>query len=289
MKSSGKFTQEQAMKRVAVMTTVRNDTLFLTRWIAYYGAIFGHKNLFVIFDGQDQTIPDAAKAVNTVQLPNIPRSVVIGERFRARASSNFAAALFASYDIVIAMDVDEFIAVDPALGMDLLAYLSSKDLPSSVSALGLDVIQHIEREGALDMSRGFLAQRHHALVSARYTKPNIITKPLRWGAGHHRIKGRNFHIDPNLYMFHFGSVDLAFSAARNGDRDATSVGWTAHIARRYALFDLMKRSTPIDGDGYFAAARRLLTWRRPIYAWNKPQMIKGDPVVVIPPRFHHIV
>ncbi len=273
------------MKRVAIMTTVRNDTLFLTRWIAYYGAIFGLKNLFVIFDGQDQTIPDAAREVNTIQLPNIPRSVIIGERFRAQASSNFAAALFASYDIVIAMDVDEFIVVDPNLGVNLHEYLSNKDLPSSVSALGLDVIQHVDREAELDLTKGFLAQRHYAMVSARYTKPNIITKSLRWGAGHHRIKGRNFHIDPHLYMFHFGSVDLAFSAARNGDRDATSVGWTAHIARRYALFDLMKKSTPIDGDGFFATARRLLTWRRPIYAWNKPQMIKGDPVVEIPARF----
>jgi Glycosyl transferase family 2 len=285
----GNLGKDLGMKRVAVMTTVRNDTLFLTRWIAYYGGIFGMKNLFVIFDGHDQTIPEAALAVNTIQLPNIPRSVIIGERFRARASSNFAAALFASYDIVIAMDVDEFIVVDPALNTDLLSYLSSKALPSSVSALGLDVIQHVDHEGELDLSRGFLAQRHHALVSARYTKPNIITKPLRWGAGHHRIKGHNFHIDPNLFMFHFGSVDLAFSAARNGDRDATSVGWTAHIARRYALFDLMKRSAPIDGDSYFAAARRLLTWRRPIYAWNKPAMIKGDPVVTIPPRFHGAV
>lgn len=277
------------MKRVAVMTTVRNDTLFLTRWIAYYGGIFGPENLFVIFDGQDQIAPPEANAINVIALPNIPRSVIIGERYRARASSHFAHALMASYDIVIAMDVDEFIVVDPALNTDLLSYLSSKDLPSSVSALGLDVIQHIDHEAELDLSQGFLAQRHYALVSARYTKPNIITKKVFWGAGHHRIKRRNFHIDPNLFMFHFGSVDLKFSAARNGDRDATSVGWTAHIARRYALFDLMKRSIPLDGDSFFAKARRLLTWRRPFYAWNKPQMLKGDPVVKIPERFYDIV
>ena len=277
------------MKRVAVMTTVRNDTLFLTRWIAYYGGIFGPENLFVIFDGQDQTPPPEAATINVIALPNIPRTVVVGERYRARASSHFAHALMASYDIVIAMDVDEFIVVDPALNTDLLAYLSSKDLPSSVSALGLDVIQHIDLEQELDLNKGFLAQRHYALVSARYTKPNIITKKVVWGAGHHRIKGHNFHIDPNLFMFHFGSVDLKFSAARNGDRDATSIGWTAHIARRYALFDLMKRSSPMDGDSFFAKARRLLTWRRPFYAWNKPQMIQGDPVVKIPERFHNSV
>ena len=277
------------MKHVAVMTTVRNDTLFLTRWIAYYGGIFGPENLFVIFDGQDQSPPPEAAAINVIALPNIPRTVIIGERYRARASSHFAHALMASYDIVIGMDVDEFIVVDPALNTDLLAYLSSKDLPSSVSALGLDVIQHIEHEAELDLTKGFLAQRHYALVSARYTKPNIVTKKVVWGAGHHRIKRRNFHIDPNLFMFHFGSVDLKFSAARNGDRDATSVGWTDHIARRYALFDLMKKSTPVDGDSFFAKARGMLTWQRPFYAWNKPQMIKGDPVVKIPERFHNSV
>ncbi len=277
------------MKRVAVMTTVRNDTLFLTRWIAYYGGIFGPENLFIIFDGQDQTPPPEAAKINVIALPNVARTVVLSDRYRARASSHFAHALMASYDIVIAMDVDEFIVVDPALNTDLLSYLSSKDLPSSVSALGLDVIQHIDHEAELDLTKGFLAQRNYALVSARYTKPNIITKKVVWGAGHHRIKGRNFHIDPNLFMFHFGSVDLKFSAARNGDRDATSVGWTAHIARRYALFDLMKRSTPIDGDSFFVKARRLLTWCRPIYAWNKPQMINGNPVIKIPERFQNSV
>lgn len=277
------------MKRVAVMTTVRNDTMFLTRWIAYYGGIFGPENLFVIFDGQDQSIPPEAARINTISLPNIPRSVIIGERFRARTSSHFAHALMASYDIVIAMDVDEFIVVDPSLNTDLLTYLSSKNLPSSVSALGLDVVQHIDQEGELDLSQGFLAQRSHAFVSARYTKPNIITRKVNWGAGHHRIKGRNFHIDPNLFMFHFGSVDLKFSAERNGDRDATSVGWTAHIARRYALFDLMKRAVPREGDSYFPQARRSLTWRRPWYSWNKPKMIAGDPVVIIPDRFRDIL
>ncbi len=273
------------MKRVAVITTVRNDTLFLTRWIAHYGGIFGFDNLFVTFDGHDQTPPPEAAKINVIRLPHIPRSVVLGDHFRARGASNFAHALMASYDIVIATDVDEFIVVDPALNTDLHSYLSSKDLPSSVSALGLDVIQHVDHEASLDVTRGFLQQRNFALVSARYTKPNIITKRLNWGGGLHRIKGHNFHIDPNLFMFHFGSVDLGFSAARNGDREATSLGWSAHLARRYALFDMMKTSTPVDGDSFFVRARKLLTWRRPIYAWNKPAMIKGDPVIRIPERF----
>jgi hypothetical protein len=158
-----------------------------------------------------------------------------------------------------------------------------------VSSLGLDVVQHVDLESELDLTKGFLKQRQYAFVSARYTKPNILTKPLSWGDGHHRVKGRNFHIDPNLYMFHFGSIDLAFSAARNGDRDATSLGWTAHLARRYALFDLMKKSQPIDGDEYFAKARTQMTWRRPLYAWNKPKMISGDPVVKIPDRLNKLL
>ena len=73
------------MKRVAIMTTVRNDTLFLTRWIAYYGGIFGMQNLFVIFDGHDQTIPIEARAVNTIQRDHrreVPRQSLL--KFRRR-------------------------------------------------------------------------------------------------------------------------------------------------------------------------------------------------------------
>ena len=47
--------------------------------------------------------------------------------------------------------------------------------------------------------------------------------------------------------------------------------------------------TPLDGDARFASARRIMTWRRPLYAINKPGHLKRDSLITIPDRFKHII
>lgn len=276
-------------KQIAAITTVRNDTVFLEKWIDYYCAAFGHKNLFVFLDGHDQIEPDNAKNVNIIRLPHKPLKRVAAMRRRAKIMSHLSAGLHQNFDIVMATDVDEFLIVDPNTGDDLATYLCKIKKGSTVSGLGLDVGQHIESEDALDPNKPFLDQRRFAHVSSRYTKPATSFKPIKWGSGMHRVKGRNFHIDPNLYHFHFGMVDYALSTGKTGDQSRLATGWKGHLERREKLFKIIAQSTPIEGDEYFDEARRLQTKRRPLYAINKPAMIKGDPVVIIPERFKGIV
>ena len=272
------------------MTTVRNDALFLPKWINHYGATLGRENLFVILDGHDQQMPPDCGPVNVLRLPHQPLPRVPAMRRRARVMSKLAAGLFHYFDMAIATDVDEFIVVDPARGQDLRAYLSGLERPpASLSSLGLDVGQHLAEEAPIDPDRPFLDQRSYAHVSARYTKPAIATRPLTWGSGMHRIKGRNFRIDPNLFLFHFGMVDFTRSTGKTADPDRLATGWEGHLERREALFSIITNATAREGDAYFATARRLQTWRRPLYALNKPGMIAGDPVIRIPERFRGLV
>ncbi len=188
--------------------------------------------------------------------------------------SKIAATLLLHYDIVIGLDIDEFILVDPETGISLAQYLSELKPRSSYSSLGMDVGQHIELEQPVDFSKPLLSQRGFAAISARYSKPSIIMKPVKWG-GLHRIKGRNFKIDQNLYLFHFGMVDQKQSELRKNDPNLVESGWTNHMKRRQNLLDLIANATPLDGDTYFSIARNLQQSRRPIYALNKPKMIKG--------------
>ncbi len=277
------------LKNICALTTVRNDRIFLQKWIEHYGAALGRQNLFVVLDGHDQPVPDNAQGVNIIRLPHQPLERVPAMRRRARVMSKIAQGLYYYFDIAIATDVDEFIVVDPELNMDLRAYLSSRKLPASVSALGLDVGQHLAIEEPLDPSQPFLAQRQFAHVSSRYTKPCITTRPLTWGSGMHRIKGHNFHIDSHLFLFHFGMVDYALATGKTMDRDRLATGWKGHLSRREKLFQIIAESQPVDGDEYFSTARNYQTWHRPFYAWNKPGMIPGDPVVRIPERFRKAV
>lgn len=276
-------------KNVAVITSVRNDRMFTKKWIDYYSAQFGAQSLFMVLDGFDQAVPDPAFGINTIRVPFIARHVVKGEKSRAARASHLAAALFENYDIVIAVDIDEFLVVDPSLGVGLRDYLSGIEGHASVSGLGIDVIEKSSVEAALQTDWGFLEQRSFGILSHRYTKPAVAFQAVRWGSGQHRVKGQNFHIDPNLFIFHFGNADRAMSGARLDDPDRKKMGWTKHQIKREALYQQIEDVPALEGDEVFGEARARMTTRRPIYALNKPGQLKHRDVVRIPDRFRTVL
>jgi|LGOV01.1.fsa_nt_gb hypothetical protein len=281
--------KESPLKRIAAITTVRNDTIFLEKWVQYYGRQFGVKNLYVFIDGHDQPLPEWLGEINTIVLPHLPLKRAKADARRAQMMSHLARGLFRYFDAVIVTDVDEFLIVDPNVNVTLAEYLLQSKAKSTLSGLGLDVGQHLEQEPALDLRRPFLDQRHFAHLSSRYTKPIVAFRPVTWGSGMHRVKGRNFHIDPNLFLFHFGMIDYKLATGKTADQDRLESGWKKHLSRREALFKIIAEADPMEGDAYFEEARQRQRRRRPLYALNKPGMIRGNPVVKIPDRFRGIV
>lgn len=277
------------MKRICALTMARNDEFFLRRWVAYYGKELGMDNLYVFLDGKDQPLPDWCPGVHVTACDKIQGKVVELDRRRLDFLSDQAALLFREYDMVIGTDADEFLVVDPALGLSLKEYLSSYASGSSISGLGIDVGQNTSCEDEIDPSRPFLAQRHYALLGTRYTKPSVMCRPLRWGSGFHRIKGHNFHIGKDLFLFHFGYLDLKRIEARFQDKDRVAGGWSRHLAKRARTINLVSHRRPHSWDCWTRAARVLQTIVRPPYAWNKPAMFNMEIVVRIPERFDAII
>lgn len=269
-------------KRIAAITMARNDEFFLSRWIEYYGGLFGTENLYILLDGTDQIIPENAGSAHIEKLPHTDMSRAAGDKYRINLISNKANELLQKYDIVIGCDCDEFLAVDPALNQNLYEYLSGKKIKTTLSGLGLDVGQHLKLEKPLDPSKPFLAQRAYALLSTRYTKPVVITRPVRWGSGFHRIKGHNFHIDQNLYLFHFGAVDMDMLISKAANRGPD---WVNHLKRRGngTINDVSNRVA--YGEKWLKIARFIQTYLRAPYALNKPNMLGLKRIVKIPERF----
>ena len=187
-------------KSIAVVSMVRNDSFFADKWITYYGSQFGYDNLYLFVDGMDQKLPSLSKKINCFQVPHIEYKRAKGDRKRAQHISKFAQELFQNYQLVLAMDIDEFLVLDPNQKCSLKAYLSQEFNSSSLSALGLDVGQHPSLEQPIDLKKPFLSQRAYAQVSDRYTKPIVALRPLNWGSGFHRVKGKNYTIDSNLFF-----------------------------------------------------------------------------------------
>lgn len=277
------------MKRICAITMARNDEFFLNRWISYYGAELGEENLYIYLDGVDQPIPACAGKTNIIHQERVIEHVVIAEKRRLAFLSEVAKNLLKSYDIVIGVDADEFLLVDPSTGKRLANYLSSISINSSVSGLGLDVGQHMGIESELDVYKLFLEQRNFAYLSSRYTKPSVINKPVKWGSGFHRIRAKNFHIDPNLYLFHFGSVDYEMIMQRFQDKDRMATGRKKHIEKRVRTITIISKYKPFKWGFIIKFARVFQTIVRPLFAWNKPSIAFLNIVVQIPSKFKSIV
>tara|TARA_X000001036_G_scaffold88983_1_gene81228 strand:+ start:99 stop:941 length:843 start_codon:yes stop_codon:yes gene_type:complete len=276
-------------KPVAAISMVRNDVFFADKWISYYGTQFGYENLYLIIDGMDQPLPKEASKINCFQIPHQNLKRAKGDRKRAKKISEFASTLYPKYKAVLAMDIDEFLVVDPKMKISLKAYLKKDFKTDSISALGLDVGQHPKFENGIDLKKTFLSQRQFAKVSDRYTKPIVSFKPLEWGSGFHRIKGKDYVIDPNLFLFHFGLVSKEITDKKSNKSELLNLGWRGHMARRFRLFKELETQTPQEGDMFFEKARHYLNKSRKWYSWNKPAPLKGPSIIKIPKRFQTIV
>ena len=268
-------------KRIAAITMARNDEFFLNRWITYYGEQLGEENLYIYLDGLDQATPARAGNSNIKKLPHTEQPVAHGDKSRILLLSDLARKLFArGYDIVIGCDCDEFLIVEPALEMTLSEYLSGKSGWTSLSGLGLDVGMDLKTESPLDPAMPFLAQRRYAVLSTRYTKPVVLFRPATWGSGFHSVKGHNFHIDKNLYLLHFGGVDLDMIKNKIGDRNPS---WARHLRKRARTITTITRARCRRMPR--GIARILQQILRPIYDLNKPAMLGMRWVTTLPSRF----
>ncbi len=265
-------------KRIAAITMARNDEFFLSRWIKYYGAQIGTENLYIYLDGLEQTAPANAENAHITKMPHRDQTRQRGDKTRILMLSNLAKKLFdAGYDIVIGCDCDEFLALDPDCDVTLAEYLGGIKNKTSTSGLGLDVGMDTNTESPLDTTQPFLTQRKYALMSTRYTKPVVLFRPAIWGSGFHSVKGKNFHIDKNLYLLHFGSVDLDMIKNKLGDRTPS---WDVHLKKRARTIDIITRAKKRTHSKKLA--RVMQTFLRPIYDWNKPAMLGLKHVTTIP-------
>lgn len=279
------------MKKIAAITMVRNGDFFLDRWVRYYGALLGRENLFIVMDGTDQQVPDFTDGCNVEKVERVAGNVAEADRGRIALVSSRAAALFGSYDMVIGTDVDEFLVVDPKLGVSLPEFLSGLETSGhpSFSGLGCDVVQNISCEPKLDRSLGLLEQRQFIILSTRYTKASVLCRPVQWGSGFHRTRHGNFRIVPDLYLFHFGCADLPETDLKMLDADLSARGWGRHLSKRRKLISEVPGLPVRDWDTWTRRARRIQTLVRPPYAWNKPAMFNLKILVRRPERFSGVV
>ena len=283
--------KELRLPKIAALTAARNDTFFLTRWIRYYGRILGgSEHLYILLDGTEQLPPPNVASAHVRNIEHLALSRSEGELRRLTLLSQWAQELFAAgYDVVLGCDADEYLVPDPALHLTLPQLIAPywQKYPA-LSALGLDMGQRLGSEPPLQENQSILAQRAYGVLSGRYSKPALMCRPnLTWGRGFHRIKGHNYHILPGLYLIHLGYCDEGILHQRLGDR-SRNPAWQKHIHKQGRTIRYATHRKPLPGDRFLPLARRLQTFCRPPYAWNKPIMPCRGILIQLPERFRQI-
>ncbi len=244
--------------KIAAITIVRNDRYFLQKWIAHYGAAIGLENLFVICRGADWDCPPLPDQVSRIVVSGVPHRRRQRDDWAAQYASDFAEFLLKSYDAVIRADSDEFLVVDPAQGIGLVEAIEQSRELGCVSALGTDVIHHLENEPPLDPNASsVLAQRRYGVVTREFSKPVVIFHPVRWGPGFHRADWQELRFANNLHLFHLALHDRDIAEARLAER-ATAPNdrsMMVHVESRLTRFEEVTLATPIPGDEVYQSAR----------------------------------
>lgn len=190
---------------VAVVTICRDDQFFLKHWVAYYGALFGRSSLYVISHGDTDMVRDEAQGCNIFPVPAIETDSFTMLHWRTKNA--LLTALRQWYAHVIVCDVDEFIMIDPATGLNLKTWLDQAQTGTVYTAMGLDVV-HLRDKEPESIKTSILGPRMHTQIALHYAKPCIISRACRLGRGGHFSEYNKLNLPDELYLFHMRYCDF---------------------------------------------------------------------------------
>lgn len=186
---------------LAIITMAYNESLNLPIWLSHYRRTAPGAKLFVIDHSSDDGSTDDLPGVTTIPLPQ-GRLDEVDRTFLITALQQ---GLLRYYEVVIYTDCDELLVPDPATSPSLEAHLAARQY-AYASPVGLNVIQALDREPAIDFTKPLLRQRRYGQFHAQLCKPIVTRVPLVWEPGFHTAN-RPVSIDDDLYLFHLKQID----------------------------------------------------------------------------------
>lgn len=232
--------------RIAYVTMVRDEPVFLPLWVAHYAAAAPRAHLFILFDGLDQPVPDVAQGCQVLRLPQGQ----IGPGWddaRWRMLSGFANTLLERFDVVVLNDVDELIGLDPDAGSDLAEAIAEAVDIGVISPFAIEIVHRTDLEpDPINLARPILSQRRHGRINASYCKPCIIARPVRWSLGGHYSDFPTLHLSRKLFLFHLRTMDAGLLADRQARRQGHVTGTDGRISGEVAGQGWSKSAAEMD-------------------------------------------
>lgn len=279
------------------MTMARDEADMLPRWIRHYAAHVGMDHLIVLDDNSTDGSTDGLECT----VHRLPPLHFAGGRFepiRMQLLSGLAQGFLATYDVVVFVDVDEFLVPDPARHADLRSFLASRSDCDVIAPVGLNILHVPQVEGALRPDEPVLGQRRFAQFTPLMCKPSVKRVPAGWRWASHGIEAP-FAVDPELFMVHlkFADRDALWRVAAHrkalvdADGRARKSSWSRDADDVLAVFDravahVVPEEVPeldVTGLDLSAVVERKDGWYRAVGRGQLPA-VRQEPVVRVPSR-----
>lgn len=193
------------MQTVAAVTMVRDDTFFLKAWLCHYGGMLGRGNCYVVNHGRGAEVARLAEGCNVIGIPGDPHRKFDIKRWSLL--NNLVSGLRRYYRHVVVGDVDELVVLDPAAGMTLLEWLERASDGRVYTPVGLEVIHRTDLEPEPITDR-ILGPRRHVRLAPHYSKPCIVSAPVKLSRGGHFAQYGKLHAPDDLYLMHLKWCDF---------------------------------------------------------------------------------
>lgn len=274
--------------RVCAITNVYNEAFNLPIWLRYYGRQLGLENCLVIDHGSDDGSTHDLGGANRLRIPRVS----FDDNVRAEMISGIANSMLKLYDAVLYTDCDEILVADPRKYDSLHAFCARMEMPSA-TAVGLNVIHHLEREAPIDGRAPLMAQRRYVQFVSPMCKTLLVREPVNWGGGFHSSNFRPSFGD--LYLFHLRWLDLGESLRRLAvTRRVRFADSTSGLHQRASFMDCIKNhealaTLPVRTEGFdfspflarFLESVRLSHTNR----WFLEKEIRSPELYVVPEAF----
>ncbi|MEL6464419.1 MAG: glycosyltransferase family 2 protein [Pseudomonadota bacterium] len=194
------------MQTVAAVTMVRDDAFFLTAWLRHYGEMFGRENCYVINHGRSTEVAGLAAGCNVIGIPGDHHKNFDVKRWGLL--NGIVGGLRRYYRHIIVGDIDELVVRDPEAGGTLLDFLEDTPEGRVLTPLGLEVIHRIDVEEE-EIADHIIGPRRHVRPATHYSKPCILSAPVKIARGGHFTQFDTLYTPDDLYLMHLKFCDFA--------------------------------------------------------------------------------
>ncbi|MEM8656224.1 MAG: glycosyltransferase family 2 protein [Pseudomonadota bacterium] len=290
------------MQTVAAVTMVRDDAFFLKAWLRHYGEMFGRENCYVVNHGHGAEVAELAAGCNVIGIPGDPHKNFDVKRWGLL--NGIVGGLRRYYKHVIVGDIDELVVRDPEAGGTLRDFLEDAPEGRVLTPLGLEVIHRIDLEPD-EITDHIIGPRRHVRPAPHYSKPCILSAPVKIARGGHFTQFDKLHTPDDLYLMHLKFCDFGAYVGVMDHRNAvtndinagikqTAIGrhWFAKArGEDQAVFEAFADLEMVDGFDMRRLRRRMQRTFKPrgdtgYYHFDRPDY---GTQYVLPERFVGVI